>query len=265
MRVPLLALVSLGLAAAPARASAAPPRAAAAEQGLLVVEPEEVGVDLFFAGATLHVRGAIPAGHDDAAVLCAGNETALSLRRKGRVWGVLWMNTSEVAFDRVPAVYVLHTSVPLARLGSAALLERLGVGFDGLEARTGFDGPAGERRAVFDELVRLKKREGLFSLGEGAAMLGRGARGEVEVSTDVFLPARTPPGDYRITLFSFHGGEGGTVAETAVAVQQVGLAAFTSRTARERGLLYGVFAVLVAIAAGMATGFVFGRGPRGPH
>lgn len=264
MRAPLRALLSLGLIAAPVRVAAATPPVAPAEQGRLAVEPDEVGVNLFFSGATLHVRGTIPAGHD-AAILCAGNETALSLRRKGRVWGFVWMNTAEVAFDRVPAAYVLHTSVPLARLGPAALLERLGVGFDGLEARSAFHGPPGERRAVFDELVRLKEREELFSLGEGAAMLGRGARGELEVSTDIFLPARTPPGDYRITLLSFHGGEGGAVAETAVTVRQVGLAAYTSRTARERGLLYGVVAVLVAIAAGMATGFVFGRGSRRPR
>ena len=264
MRAPLPALLSLSLAVSAARASAGLPAANPADRVALAVEPEEVGVDLFFDGATLHVRGAIPAGHEGA-ILCAGKETALGLQRKGRVWGFLWMNTSEVVFDRVPSVYVLHTSAPLARLGPAGLLERLGVGFDSLEKRTGFQGPANDRRAVFDELVRLKKREELFSIAEGAAMLGRGVPGLLEMSTDIFLPARTPPGDYRIALFSFHGGEGAALAEKTVTVRQRGFAAFTSRAAHERGLLYGIVAVLVAIAAGMATGVVFGRGSRRPH
>lgn len=264
MRAPLPALLLLSLAVSAARASAGTTPANPAERVVLAVEPDEVGVDLFFNGATLHVRGAIPAGHEGA-ILCAGKETALSLQRKGRVWGFLWMNTSEVVFDRVPSVYVLHTSAPLARMGPAVLLERLGVGYESLEARTAFRGPPSDRSAVFNELVRLKQREGLFSIAEGAAMLGRGAPGQLEVSTDVFLPARTPPGDYRIALFSFHGGEGATVAETTVVVRQTGFAAFISRTASERGLLYGIVAVLVAIAAGMSTGVVFGRGSRRPH
>ncbi len=267
-----LALLLLLLVPAAARATTAPaapvPSAPAGADPLgperLEVYPEEVGVDLLFSGATLHVRGAVPAG-SDAAILCTGQETRLKLKRRGRVWGVLWMNVADVVFERVPSVYVLCTSVPLARLGPPELLERLGVGFGSVEARALPRDPSRDQREAFPELVRLKRREGLFDLVEGSVLLGRGERDRLDASTDLFLPARTPPGGYRIALFSFRQGEGALVAEATAVIRQTGVAAFVSRTARERGLLYGIVAVVVAIAAGLSTGALFGRGARGAH
>ena len=257
-----LALLVLLAAAAPAASGTAGADPVGPER--LEVYPEEVGVDLLFSGATLHVRGTVPAGAD-AAVLCTGPETRLKLKRRGRVWGVLWMNTAEVAFERVPSVYVLCTSVPVARLGPPELLERLGVGFGSVEARAVPRDPSRDQREAFPELVKLKTREGLYDLVEGSVLLGRGERDRLDASTDLFLPARTPPGGYRIALFSFRQGEGALVAEATAVIRQTGLAAFVSRTARERGLLYGIVAVVVAIAAGMATGALFGRGGRSAH
>ena len=260
----LLALLSAVLVAPCARATLPTPPPAPARAGTMEVEPSEVHVDLLFDGATLRVRGRVPAGHE-AAVLLAGPEAPLKLHRKGRVWGFLWMNTAEVRFDAVPSAYVLHTSVPLAQLGPPELLGRLGLGLDGLEARAATDDPGGERRATFRELIRLKRREGLFAVAEGSVHVGRGEGDRRQVSTDLFLPARTPAGEYRVSLLSFLGGEGAVVAEATATIRHTGLAAFTVRAARESGLLYGVVAVLVAIGAGMLTGFVFGSGSKRAH
>jgi uncharacterized protein (TIGR02186 family) len=260
----LLALGSLSLAIPAARAAAELPGANSAVQAALLVEPDDIRIDLFFNGARLHVRGTIPAGHQTA-VLCTGNESKLNLRKKGQVWGFLWMNTADIAFDHVPSVYVLRTSAPVAQLAPVEVLTRLGVGYDGLEARANFQGSAGDGHALFGELVRLKKDEGLFSLEEGAALLKPGSQGRLEVSADLFLPARTPPGDYRITLYSFRDGEGAVVGETSTTLRQEGFAVFTSRMALERGLLYGIVSVVIAIAAGMLTGVAFGRGSKQHH
>ena len=260
----LLALGALSLVLSAALAGGQTPGDPAAGHAAVVVEPDVVRVGLFFNGALLHVQGRIQAGHQ-AAVVLAGNEGRLGLKRKGRVWGLFWMNTGDVAFDPVPSVYLLCTSGPLKELASAGVLTRLGVGYDGLEARTNFQGSAGDGHALFGELVRLKKNEGLFSLEEGAALLKPGSQGRLEVSADLFLPARTPPGDYRITLYSFRDGEGAIVGETSTALRQEGFAAFTSRMALERGLLYGIVSVVIAIAAGMLTGVAFGRGSKQHH
>ncbi len=254
-------LVGLLVLAGPA---AAAPETRRGSEALLAVTPEEVRADLFFSGALLHVRGTVPEGHQ-AAVLCTGADGRLNLRRKGRVWGLFWMNTGEVAFDGVPSLYLLTTSAPVAQLAPADVLARLGTGLDALESRAAFEGPAADRKALFGELVRLKRGEGLYAVVEGGARLKPGASGMLEVAADLFLPARTPPGEYRVRLLSFQGGGGSVGSETSVVLRQTGFAAFTSRMAQERGLLYGIVSVVVAIAAGMLTGVIFGRGSRRPH
>ena len=252
-----LSLAPAAAAAGSATSGAAPP---------VRVEPESVPVDLFFSGAALHVSGVIPAGRQ-AAVVCVGHEGRLQLKKKGRVLGLLWMNTSGIVADGVPSLYILCTSAPVAQLAPAAVLGRLGVGWEALEARASLHGPpsAEDGHAVFRDLLRLKRDEGLYSLAEGTALLKPGGPGRLEVSADLFLPAISPPGDYRIRLVSFGDGEGDVVGETDLAIRQRGVAAFTSRMARERGLLFGVVSVVIAIAAGMLTGVAFGRGSKRSH
>lgn len=257
----LFTLSLLSVAPRPGRGFDATATATPAAQGGLSIRPADIHVDLFFNGAMLQVQGTIPAGHQ-AAVLCVGEESRLDLKRKGRVWGLFWMNTADVALDRVPSLYVLSTSAPLAQLAPAEVLARLGVGYDGLEARTASKESADDSQATFRELVRLKRHEGLFSVSEGTTVLERGVKDRLEVSAELFVPPRTPPGSYQVRLFSFHGGEGALVGETTARLSQAGFAAFTSKMAHEHGLLYGIAAVLIAIAAGMLTGVAFGRGSK---
>ncbi len=260
----LLGLGALSLFLSAARSGGQTPGDSAAGHAVLAVEPDVVRVGLFFNGALLHVQGTIPAGYQ-AAVVCAGKEGRLDLKKRGRVWGLFWMNTGDVVFDHVPSVYLLCTSAPLKELAPAGVLERLGVGVEALEARAAAGGSAAGGQTTFGELVRLKKDERLWSVVESTLSLKPGGEGRLEAAADLFLPARTPPGEYRIRLLSFRDGEGADVAETATAVRQEGFPAFTSRMAHERGLLYGIVSVVVAIAAGMLTGIVFGRGSRRPH
>jgi uncharacterized protein (TIGR02186 family) len=260
----LRALGALGLAFFAARSGAQTPGDPAEGHGTLAVEPDVVRVGLFFNGTLLHVHGTIPAGQK-AAVVCEGSEGRLDLKKKGRVWGLFWMNAGDVVFDNVPSVYLLCTSAPLKELAPAGVLARLGVGAAALEARATAGDAAAGSAALFGELVRLKTGEGLWSFVEGTVSLKPGGEGRLEVAADLFLPAKTPPGEYRIRLFSFRDGKGADLAGTTMIARQVGFAAFISRMAHERGLLYGIVSVVVAIAAGMLTGVVFGRGSRRPH
>ena len=46
-------------------------------------DPTEIGVNVFYAGATVHVEGMIPSGYE-AAIACSGQQTAVELKRKGK-------------------------------------------------------------------------------------------------------------------------------------------------------------------------------------
>jgi uncharacterized protein (TIGR02186 family) len=226
------------------------------------IEPSRVEMTMFFTGTRIRVSAPVAADARVAIVL-EGEAGTISAKRKGKVLGLIWMNVGDVSFDSVPDVYLVGTSCPLRALADHAALEELGLGLDILgdrSARTAGD------RALFDELVRLKWDEGLWHVAESEVTLEPSpADGATLAATDFLLPARTPPGDYRVSVYAFTDGKAGIAAEGRLQVVQAGAAAFISDLAARHGLLYGVLAVVAAGAAGLLTGVAFGLGSGKGH
>jgi hypothetical protein len=220
--------------------------------------PEGVEANLFFNGAKVEVQGTVLPGYE-VAVLCRGKASPLALRRKGKVWGVLWMNVGDVAFDRIPLLYLLSTSAPLARLAPPAVLEQLGIGYAALARQNGDDQP------FFQELVKIKEKEGIFAVHEGTVQLLPGAGGIRQVRAECALPSTVAVDAYEVQLFGFKEGTGELLCSEPMEVKQVGVAHFMSSLVQSRPLLHGFFAVVVAVAAGLLTGFVFGGSSRKAH
>ncbi|MEJ2679339.1 MAG: TIGR02186 family protein, partial [Gemmatimonadota bacterium] len=235
-------LVPVGMLAAFAVAAA---QAGAPQQvvGGMNVDPAEVPAGMFYSGATVHVSAVVPMG-TAVAMVCAGTSHPLELKKKGKALGVIWMNVADVSFGEVPDLYLLHTSAPLDELAAPGTLRDLEVGYDALEARSE-PGPGAE--ALFGELTRLKRRDGLWVEREGAITLQPAADGMALATTDFVLPAKAPPGTYRVLVYTFRDNAGVMVGEGQVQVRQVGLAGFIATLSSERGLLYGVLAALVAV------------------
>jgi uncharacterized protein (TIGR02186 family) len=235
---------------------------ASAAQHSLVIEPSRVDVHMLYHETTVHVTAPVLAD-DGVAILLVGQERSLTLKRKGKVLGLIWMNVGDVTFEAVPDVYLLSTTCALSSLAAPAVLTRLDLGFDALGARSGGGATAD---TLFDELVELKERDGLWNVSErGVTVMPAGAEGGALATADFVLPAKVPPGGYRVLAYTFSGGNAELVGEGSVRVEQGGVAALITALSRAHGLLYGVLAVLIAGAAGLLTGVVFGRGARKGH
>lgn len=231
---------------------AASPAGADASRSAVRVDPDKVDVTLFFSGATVAVTGTVPAGRQ-VVVLCRGKEQKLELKKKGKVWGVLWMNTAEISFDHLPILYLASSSAPLAEIAPPRALRRLGVGYDALAARAGTGATADD----FHELTKLKEQEGLFAQREGAVKLR--PRGDLlQVEAQCRVPARTPIGTYRVELYGFKNGQGELLASSSFRLAKVGVTQFITSLADTRGALYGICVVIVALVMGLLTGLVFG-------
>jgi len=224
----------------------------------LYVQPTRVDINLFYGGATIQVRAHVPASMALALVL-EGRRAPLTVKRKGRVWGMLWMNVGDVEFDEVPTTYLLATSARLPDLAPRVELERLGLGYEALALAA--RGNAGD----FRELIKLKEKDGLFSVAEGSLRLEPGNGTYSRLSASLRLSAKAPAGQYEIRLFGFQGGEGRCLDSTGLVLEPVGFVRDLHVLATERGLLYGCVAVVVALIAGLATGLVFGRGAGKGH
>jgi hypothetical protein len=203
----------------------------------LNVEPHEVLIDLFYQGADVRITGEAPGGRD-LAIICAGAETKAELKQKAKVWGVLWLSVSDVTFEHVPGFYSVASTRKLDDCASDDALAQAGLGY-----------PALMEKAVPDADLR---RQEMFLKTEGGPVS--------RFSASVRLPARAGEGEYRVRLVSLSGGKVEPLADAVFAVKLVGGAAFIKSFSVMHGLWYGIFAVVIALTAGLLSGIVFGRG-----
>jgi uncharacterized protein (TIGR02186 family) len=240
----------------------APSGEASQAQESLVVQPSVVSVHMLYHESTVHVTAPVLTD-DEVAILLVGQGRSLTLKRKGKVLGLIWMNVGDVTFDTVPDVYLLSTTCALSNLAAPAVLQRLDLGFDALAARSGGGATAD---TLFDELVQLKERDGLWGVSlKSVTVMPAGAEGGALATADFVLPAKVPPGEYRVLAYTFGGGNAELVGEGGVRVEEGGVAAFMSGLSQRHRLLYGILAVFIAGAAGLLTGVVFGRSARKGH
>jgi hypothetical protein len=218
----------------------------------VTVEPDHIPIGMAYDGATVQVDIAVPAGYE-AAIRVMGKAETLEMKRKGKVGYVLWMSVGEVTFEAVPVVYFLLTSRPLADSAPATVLREWRLGYEALTSAAGW--PSG----LSPELIKLKEKEGCFLVGEGQLVRSASTRGRLtdRLTGSFRFPVRAPAGEYRVDLFGFHEQGAVHLGSTTVRLEYTGLARVLRSVATEHGLTYGGVAVVVAVLAGLTTGFVF--------
>jgi hypothetical protein len=88
-------------------------------------------------------------------------------------------------------------------------------------------------------------------------MMGSSA-GAAQATASFFLPPKAPRGDYQVKVFAFKNGKGTLAGEGTLTLQFSKGVQFIYDMATSHGLIYGVLAAVIAIVAGLATGFIFG-------
>jgi uncharacterized protein (TIGR02186 family) len=250
--MPVPRLLRAGLLAGGASLLSAPAAPATPSTSPLTVEPARVEIRLLYSGAEVTVSAATEPG-DEVAVVVSGPPSTLVLRRQERRWGLFWAPGAEVEFEDVPSLYLVRSTVEPDELAPAGVLEELGIGYGSLLARLG----GADRGDLVRELIALKESEGLFS----ATVVGDDEEppaGGPGYRTVVHLPARAPASVYSVRLLAFRDGRLVSRAEGSFELVQAGFVAFVSSLAASRGLAYGVFAVVVAVASGLLVGLLFG-------
>jgi len=225
----------------------------------MAVTPSLVDITMSYSGKDLAVEATVPAGMD-VAVKCEGPRRQLELSRKGKAQGLLWMNVGDLTFDSVPDLYMLRTSAPLATISSHEAQKEFLLGYDALREAVCSGEASPEASRYFTDLVKFKERDGLFSVSESAVTLTPGSDGTQRVTAELRLPSRASPTNYRVELYGLEDGEATLLAAKPVRLNKVGAVRTISSLAQNRGLLYGVVAVFIALCAGLAAGFIFKGG-----
>jgi uncharacterized protein (TIGR02186 family) len=227
-------------------------------------EPNLIAIGAFFNGTQLNVSGKVGI-ENDVVVLVSGKQEELTLKKKGKALGLLWMNMGEVHFKKVPDLYILYSSKGSAASAASdpKTWEKLGIGFEYLEKEMEREAPQEERDRLANEFLKLKQKQGLYASHPGEISFEQKNEKEKSFTAGVWIPPRIPVGEYQIKVMEIHNGHIVDTSRDQLKVKEEGIPLMLSSLAFDHSILYGFLAVLIAVAAGLAMDFFFGTGKGG--
>jgi uncharacterized protein (TIGR02186 family) len=243
------------------------PPAPARERVEADVSTRSVAVTSAFTGVEIVVFGSVintqsetaESGLYDVVVVVEGSPSPLIARKKSNVAG-LWINTSSLRLDHVPSYYAIASTRPLIEVAENDTLAKHGIGFDHLQVPRG---PGADSSLTDAELadfkksvVRLKKKEGVyFARDYAVAFIGQSL-----FRATIALPANVPVGPLAARVHLFKDGEHLSNYTAQVKLEREGVGRWLHSFAFDHGTLYGIFTVIIAVAAGLAASTMFRRG-----
>ncbi|MGB5991170.1 MAG: TIGR02186 family protein [Desulfobacterales bacterium] len=227
-------------------------------------EPNLIAIGAFFNGTQLTVSGKV-AAENEVVVIVKGKQEELTLKKKGKALGLLWMNLGDVHFKKVPNLYILYSSKGMIELAAsdAKTWEQLGIGFEYLKKEMEIEAPQAERDALANEFLKLKQNQELYASYPDGISFGQKSGTEKSFNAAVWIPPRIPPGEYQVKVMEIHNGIIVGNSMDQLKVKEEGIPSMISSLAFNHSLFYGFLAVLIAVAAGLVMDFFFGTGKGG--
>ncbi|GAB4334003.1 MAG: hypothetical protein Kow0089_03010 [Desulfobulbaceae bacterium] len=226
----------------------------------LNLDPSMIQIGTFYNGSTVTATGTVPAG-SEAVVRVSGKPQEIHLKKKGKAGGILWMNIGDLTFDNAPRIYMLYT----AETGKQYLADKsLDFSMPALQNRIEILPEGEDKPFFFNEFLKLKKKESVYAEYPQAVTYGAEQDGRRSFTVILQVPPRMSEDDYSVDLFAVQDGRViGSTGET-LRVEMISFPKKLAQLAFEKSLLYGVLSVLIAVAAGLFMGVVFG-GKGGAH
>jgi uncharacterized protein (TIGR02186 family) len=269
-----LGFLALGAGAGLAQTAPAPeppaPGAAVPDEQRESIEADvstrSVAVTSAFTGIEVVVFGTVNNSRQESAehglydvvVVVEGAPAPLVVRRKSKVAGI-WINTKSVRFASMPTFYGIVSTRPIEEIASPAVLVEHEIGLEHVRMT-----PAGHRAGMPPEeladfkaaVIRLKQRDRLYVRDEyGVIFIGRSL-----FRSSIDLPANVPVGQLTARVYLFRDGHLLSAYSARFNMAREGIERILYDLAYRAPVVYGVFAVVVAAAAGLLASAVFRRG-----
>lgn len=237
---------------------------AMAESVTMALSAERVGINSNFSGTEITVFGSIDrdastvsrAAEYDVVVVVKGPPVDVVTRKKDRIFGV-WINRSSRTFLSIPSFYALNSNRPPDDIAQSQALKVNQIGLANIIFPVSTDSiqVPGNSSEFAQAYRRLKADDDLFSMKtDGVEFLNKKL-----FKSHIKIPSRVPVGTYRVEVFVFVQGALLAHDERTLWVSKAGFEQLVYDFSKEQGLLFGVFAVLLAIFIGWFGGVVFRR------
>lgn len=220
-----------------------------------------IGIDFFYHGDRVNVSGTIEQGIDIITTITS-LEGHQSLKKKGKVGGLLWMNIGTLNFKKVFSLYLLTGTKKIEDILNREEMNKYLIGYEALENHAEItpvsDGQ--EKAKWFADFVKLQKAAKLYEVSPGRITLKQGVNGSQTYYVPNNWPYQAVPGTYLVTVYAVKDGKVVEKAEKNLFVEQVGMIKFFANMAKNKGALYGIISIVVALFAGFGVGIIFRKG-----
>ena len=219
----------------------------------LEVIPNVVHIGTFYNGTTVTLSGLIPEAAE-AILRVTGDKEDLHYKTKGKVAGLLWMNTGDVTLQNIAGVDMIYTPESINNIEDSGAKS---FGLEALKDRISVLPVSEDKHFIVGEFIKLKEKDGLYTVNPGTVTYGPASEGMKPFKAVAAIPPRMKPDLYRIDLVVLQGDKITDDLSASLTIEMVSFPAQISRLAFDHSLLYGVLAVLIALAAGLFIGVVF--------
>ncbi len=221
-----------------------------------------VAIKTDFAGTRVMLFGALVGseeegkGRPDLIIVVRGPSKTYKLHRKKRV-GPIWINSNERIFRAAPGYYALLSSRIMDDIAPPEKRRARGIGFEALKDHLLATGEGfrdlKEAEEYAEAFIRLMRKKGLYRTNDN----GVNFSGPYLFRATFDLPANVPLGEYEADVYLWRKGRLLGKFSSRLEIEKRGFERFVYEIAHKRPLLYGIAAVIIAIAAGFAAAAAF--------
>lgn len=218
------------------------------------VSTDLVQINTGFDGVNLLLFGTTNGTNNIIIVIKGPLETNI-IRKKTRVASI-WVNTEKVIIENVPTFYAIASTRPLNQITTQSILKKYGIGANNFLTNILKQANA-KTMDISDEyknaLVRLKNKLGLYIDNPIKIKLIEGQLFRANIK----FPANVSTGNYTAQIYSFKNGLLLDVINKPILVEKIGIGADVFRLAHSHSALYGIIAILIAVASGWIAAAIF--------
>lgn len=208
------------------------------------VSQETIKVTTGFDGANITVFGT-QSDAGDLVLVVEGPMRAFTVREKDRRLG-LWTNVEARTFPEVPSFYEIATVVPLKDIAHVDVLRENNIGIENLTLRERRGSNSARVQRYRKALVQSLQDKHLYADDRNAITMVSPSLFKAEFA----LPAVVTSGRYGVYAYLFRDGKIIGHDQVRFEVQPEGISADIKRMSQNDRLLYGIFAVIMAMTAG---------------
>ena len=184
----------------------------------------------------------------DIIVVVRSDPTDLMIRKKKRVAGI-WINNENQMVRGVPGYYLVGSTRPLNEFLSKEDQIELELGLENIKIVNENNEGIGNYK---EALIRNMKARGLYRESSGNITV----KNEILFRANLEFPSNMPVGDYKADVYLVRDGNVIINHRTDLLVDKRGFERFIYNFAHDHPAYYGIMAIIVALSAGLFTGFV---------